>query len=120
MAARWESALLPVLALGVPPVVTTAPTTSPTVVTVVPTDPTVPAITTPTVSPTVTSRFGARTYRIGSAPTRTISAGPGAAGVVARSSRSFPGAQGAATAIAPPATPFARWYPATRWSAGIR
>ena len=93
---------------------------TPTVVTVVPANPTVPAITTPTVSPTTTSRFGARTYRIGSAPTRTISAGSGAAGVEARSSRSFPGAQGAATAIAPPATPFARWYPATRWSAGLR
>lgn len=116
MAARWEGALFPVLARGVPTALTTAPTASPTVIATVPkTNPApAPAITTPTAA----SRFGSRTYLIGQAPTRTLSGGAGS--TPTGSTRSRTSISSATTGVTPPTTSFTRWYPAARWSAGLR
>ena len=134
MTAQWEIALVPVLAGAVPGIVTPAPSmvspitvpTAPPVV-VIPESVAPPAVVTtaPAAVPTVTtviapSRFGARSYRIGSIPSRTLSGTPGTTVRATGSTRLSPGAAGAATAITPPTTPFRRWYPAARWSAGLR
>ena len=137
MTQQWEIALVPVLAGAGPGIVTpapsmaspiTVPTAPPAVVipgsaappAVVTTAPT--AIPTPTAitTPISTSRFGARSYRIGSIPTRTLS---GTSGTTVRSpvsTRLSRGDPAEATAITPPTTFFRRWYPAARWSAGLR
>lgn len=128
MTAAWEIELVPILARGVG----TAPTIPPTIVPAL--DPTTPsssvAVTTTVpaadqtvtvvATPTAVSRFGSRTYRIGSNPgqTRPGSAGPGL--TVARASRTRITASNDAAAITPPTKAFTRWYPATRWSAGLR
>ncbi len=125
MTAQWEIALVPVLAGSVTAVVTTAPTTNPIIVTTVPTSSPIIVTTLPTTVPVVTSptspsRFGARTYRIGSTPSRTLSGTTGTTVRATGSARLSPGDTDAATAITPPTTPFRRWYPAARWSAGLR
>jgi hypothetical protein len=124
MTAQWEIALVPILARGAHAVVTMAPVTTPTTVTTVPaTDPavvtTLPTTVPPVTTPTATSRFGARSYRIGSIPTRTLSGSAAPTLTGPTGLRRF-SVSGAATAITPPARPFARWYPAARWSAGLR
>jgi hypothetical protein len=118
MAARWEGALFPVLARGVPAIVTPSPTVVTTVPTVVITVPATIPLTAPAIAtPTVTPRFGSRTYLIGQAPPRTPSGSTRSTLTGSTGTRS---ASSAATGIAPPTTPFRRWYPATRWSAGLR
>ncbi|MEN6342446.1 MAG: SGNH/GDSL hydrolase family protein [Methanospirillum sp.] len=117
MAYRWEGALFPVLALGVPDPATTVPTT---VITVPVTSPTVRAILPSTTTSTVTPRFGSRTYLVGRTPTRTPAGGTGMAASGTRTTRVSSTGQDSATAITPPATAFTRWYPETRWNAGLR
>jgi lysophospholipase L1-like esterase len=114
MAARWEGALFPILARGVPPAATTAPIATPTVVT------TAPAIVTtaPTIATTTASRFGSRVYRINGGTTPTPSGSAGA--TLIGSARSRVTASSAGSSLAPPATVFTRWYPAARWSASPR
>ena len=119
MAARWEGALFPVLARGVPTALTMIPTTSLTVVATVPT--TIPTVRTTILSTpvgTVTPRFGSRTYLIGQAPTRTLAGSVGF--TVTGSTGSRTSVSSSAAALTPPIKPFERWYPAARWSAGLR
>ena len=134
MTAQWEIALVPVLARAGPGIVTPAPSTAspitvptapPAVVIPEPAPPPAVVTTAPAPAPAVTtpistSRFGPRSYRIGSIPTRTLS---GTSGTTVRgpvSTRLSRGDAGEATALTPPTTFFRRWYPATRWSAGLR
>jgi lysophospholipase L1-like esterase len=128
MAAGWEMALVPILAGGVgtdpaiaptivPAVYPVAPVSGPAVTTTVPAaDPTVTVVATPT----AVSRFGSRTYRIGSNPGQSRPGGAGPGMTVARASRSRVAASNDATAITPPTKTFTRWYPATRWAVGLR
>ena len=124
MAAAWELALVPVLSRGAPvpapTVVTTVPTSQPTVIVPVPTtSPTVFLTAVPTTAtPKVVSRFGARVYRIGSGNTTARSGISGS--TLTGSARARTTVSSVATALTPPATSFTRWYPAARWSAGLR
>ena len=125
MTAQWEIALVPVLAGAGPGIVTPSPIVSPAGPITVPTAPPAVVTTPPAAVPTVTtpissSRFGARSYRICSIPTRTLSDIPGTTVRTTGSTRLSRDDAGAATAITPPTTLFRRWYPAARWSAGLR
>lgn len=114
MAAAWEGALLPILAAGVPAVPTTAPQVTPQAMPIVPA-PTATVITTPTAS-----RFGTRAYRIGANAGQTRPSGVNAGRVIAPATRARSGGSDAGTMLTPPTKSFTRWYPAARWSAGIR
>ncbi|HIH03371.1 MAG TPA: hypothetical protein HA263_05825 [Methanoregulaceae archaeon] len=115
MAARWEGALFPILARGLSPAPTSGPIVPPTIASTVPTIVTAP----PTVATPSASRFGSRIYRInGGTATQTPSGSAGA--TLTGSTRTRVSAASAGNSLAPPATAFTRWYPAARWSAGIR
>lgn len=129
MTSQWEIALIPVLARDIPAIVTPVPTANPIPSDTVPAPPPIVVTTVPEPSPTVTEiatpgagpRFGARSYRIGSIPSRTLSGGIGTeVGGGSRSLRVVPGRQVASTGITPPAKSFTRWYPAARWMSGLR
>ncbi|MEN6342917.1 MAG: SGNH/GDSL hydrolase family protein [Methanospirillum sp.] len=130
IAQNWYEAITPILRAVPTPTPTTIPTTVPTTVpTPVPTTAVTPAVTASAISanvPVSTHAASGKHYAVGN-PGSYLGGAFGSGGSPTSSTRSRAVERGqtlkpgsVAHGITPPTDRYVRWYPATRWAAGMR